>query len=135
MTYLLEGGGKRNDQCPRRSASPLPRAGIAPSCCIHANISMTAQLSVIWPFAKRAKRICWIWKRLPEGGMPKNAPGPVWVPVMVIRMAALSSSAISSRRFIMIDGIWRDQLVGYAQVALVEELLTDTAGDELILFS
>ena len=43
-------------------------------------------------------------------------------------------AAISSERFIMIDGIWRDQLVGYAQVALVEELLTDTAGDELILF-
>ena len=50
--------GKSNDHYPRMSASPLPRAGMAPSCCIQASISMTAQLSVIWPLAKRAKRIC-----------------------------------------------------------------------------
>lgn len=37
----------RTDQYPQSSASPLPRAGMAPSCCIHISISMTAQLFVM----------------------------------------------------------------------------------------
>jgi hypothetical protein len=34
----------------------------------------------------------------------------------------------------VIDGIGSDQLIGHAQVALVEEFLTDTASDQLIVF-